>query len=121
MKERKVLKNDFFCSSFCFLKKYTDPKGLSGNSNCAFIAWSNCDFYDFLAIECERKSINKKLYLNRWIDLQRIYSKICGYRKCRFREALNREHIYIRDSIHSGLYDARNLAHLAYKIRNRLC
>ncbi|KAJ8246194.1 hypothetical protein GJAV_G00264750 [Gymnothorax javanicus] len=83
---------------------------------CAFVTWSDWDLGVCLQYECKRKQIIKPEILNRWIDLRATYKLFYNRKPKGLNGALQDLGIRFSGREHSGLDDARNTAHLAWRM-----
>uniref|UniRef100_A0A8C9REY9 ERI1 exoribonuclease 2 n=1 Tax=Scleropages formosus TaxID=113540 RepID=A0A8C9REY9_SCLFO len=83
---------------------------------CAFVTWSDWDLGICLQYECKRKQICKPQELNRWIDLRATYKLFYNRKPKGLNGALQDLGIEFSGREHSGLDDARNTAHLAWRM-----
>ncbi|MFT7812076.1 ERI1 exoribonuclease 2 [Arapaima gigas] len=83
---------------------------------CAFVTWSDWDLGVCLQNECKRKQICKPEQLNRWIDLRATYKLFYNRKPKGLNGALQDLGIEFSGREHSGLDDARNTAHLAWRM-----
>ncbi|XP_023670790.2 ERI1 exoribonuclease 2 [Paramormyrops kingsleyae] len=83
---------------------------------CAFVTWSDWDLGVCLEYECKRKQIFKPEMLNRWIDLRATYKVFYNRKPKGLNGALQDLGIVFSGREHSGLDDARNTAHLAWRM-----
>ncbi|XP_052359630.1 ERI1 exoribonuclease 2-like isoform X2 [Oncorhynchus keta] len=83
---------------------------------CAFVTWSDWDLGVCLLYECKRKQLHKPAVLNSWIDLRATYRLFYNRKPKGLNGALQDLGIQFSGREHSGLDDARNTAHLAWKM-----
>nr|CAD7596608.1 unnamed protein product [Timema genevievae] len=83
---------------------------------CTFVTWSDWDLATCLHNECRRKQISKLDILNQWVDLRATYKQLYNRRPQGLRGALSELGINFEGREHSGLCDARNTAHLAWRM-----
>lgn len=82
------------------------------NGSVAFATWGDWDLGTCLRRELNRKSIKKPPYFNQWIDMRALYLKYYKYRPKNFTDSLLHLNMTFEGRAHSGICDARNLAHL---------
>ncbi|XP_075166340.1 snipper isoform X1 [Haematobia irritans] len=102
------------------VRHLTLPKMSKDNKagNCAFVTWTDWDLGICLNKECTRKRLKKPPYFNQWIDMRAIYREWYKYKPINFLDALTHVGLEFEGKQHSGIDDARNLSHLAYKLVN---
>ncbi|XP_036388584.1 ERI1 exoribonuclease 2 [Megalops cyprinoides] len=83
---------------------------------CAFVTWSDWDLGVCLQYECKRKQISKPDILNSWIDLRATYRLFYNRKPKGLNGALQDLGLEFSGREHSGLDDARNTAHLAWRM-----
>ncbi|XP_064178511.1 ERI1 exoribonuclease 2 isoform X2 [Anguilla rostrata] len=83
---------------------------------CAFVTWSDWDLGVCLQYECKRKQICKPDIFNCWIDLRATYKLFYNRKPKGLNGALQDLGITFSGREHSGLDDARNTAHLAWRM-----
>ncbi|XP_043929270.1 ERI1 exoribonuclease 2-like [Protopterus annectens] len=83
---------------------------------CAFVTWSDWDLGVCLQYERRRKQLRKPDILNGWIDLRATYKLFYRRRPKGLNGALQDLGIEFSGREHSGLDDARNTAHLAWRM-----
>ncbi|KAG7492031.1 hypothetical protein MATL_G00009790 [Megalops atlanticus] len=83
---------------------------------CAFVTWSDWDLGVCLQYECKRKQICKPDILNSWIDLRATYRLFYNRKPKGLNGALQDLGLEFSGREHSGLDDARNTAHLAWRM-----
>ncbi|XP_063221385.1 ERI1 exoribonuclease 2-like isoform X2 [Bacillus rossius redtenbacheri] len=89
---------------------------VNGEKSCTFVTWSDWDFSSCLHNECRRKQISKPEIFNKWIDLRAIYREFYKRSPKGLRGALHEVGLAFEGREHSGLHDARNTAHLAWRM-----
>ncbi|KAK6301083.1 hypothetical protein J4Q44_G00291810 [Coregonus suidteri] len=88
---------------------------------CAFVTWSDWDLGVCLLYECKRKQLHKPDVLNSWIDLRATYRLFYNRKPKGLNGALQDLGIQFSGREHSGLDDARNTAHLAWRMMRDGC
>ncbi|XP_045566605.1 ERI1 exoribonuclease 2 [Salmo salar] len=88
---------------------------------CAFVTWSDWDLGVCLLYECKRKQLHKPAVLNSWIDLRATYRLFYNRKPKGLNGALQDLGIQFSGREHSGLDDARNTAHLAWRMMRDGC
>ncbi|XP_028977896.2 ERI1 exoribonuclease 2 [Esox lucius] len=88
---------------------------------CAFVTWSDWDLGVCLLYECKRKQLHKPDVLNSWIDLRATYRLFYNRKPKGLNGALQDLGIKFSGREHSGLDDARNTAHLAWRMMKDGC
>ncbi|XP_029595060.1 ERI1 exoribonuclease 2-like [Salmo trutta] len=88
---------------------------------CAFVTWSDWDLGVCLLYECKRKQLHKPAVLNSWIDLRATYRLFYNRKPKGLNGALLDLGIQFSGREHSGLDDARNTAHLAWRMMRDGC
>ncbi|XP_021937786.1 ERI1 exoribonuclease 2-like isoform X2 [Zootermopsis nevadensis] len=83
---------------------------------CTFVTWSDWDLSVCLHNECRRKQLCKPKFLCQWIDLRATYRKFYKRRPQGLRGALSELGLQFEGQEHSGLCDAYNTAHLAWRM-----
>ncbi|XP_064617542.1 ERI1 exoribonuclease 2-like isoform X2 [Liolophura sinensis] len=86
-----------------------------------FVTWSDWDLSVCLQYECKRKQIMKPAYLNSWIDLRATYRNFYSRKPNGLNGALQDLGIEFSGRQHSGVDDARNTAHLAWRMMRDGC
>ncbi|XP_038069115.1 ERI1 exoribonuclease 2-like [Patiria miniata] len=105
-----------------WLTKQENEKSIAYNSGdegkklCTFVTWSDWDLSVCLHYECRRKQLLKPSALNSWIDLRATYKNFYERKPNGLHGALQDVGIEFRGRQHSGLDDARNTAHLAWRM-----
>lgn len=82
------------------------------NGNVAFVTWGDWDFGTCLKRELARKAIKRPVYFNHWTDMRSLYLKHYKYRPRNFADSLAHLNMPFQGRAHSGIDDAKNLAHL---------
>ncbi|KAM9492885.1 ERI1 exoribonuclease 2 isoform 1-T1 [Salvelinus alpinus] len=88
---------------------------------CAFVTWSDWDLGVCLLYECKRKQLHKPAVLNSWIDLRATYRLFYNRKPKGLNGALQDLGIQFSGREHSGLDDARNTSHLAWRMMRDGC
>ncbi|XP_042172641.1 ERI1 exoribonuclease 2 isoform X2 [Oncorhynchus tshawytscha] len=88
---------------------------------CAFVTWSDWDLGVCLLYECKRKQLYRPAVLNSWIDLRATYRLFYNRKPKGLNGALQDLGIQFSGREHSGLDDARNTAHLAWRMMRDGC
>ncbi|XP_038843794.1 ERI1 exoribonuclease 2-like [Salvelinus namaycush] len=88
---------------------------------CAFVTWSDWDLGVCLLYECKRKQLHKPAVLNIWIDLRATYRLFYNRKPKGLNGALQDLGIQFSGREHSGLDDARNTSHLAWRMMRDGC
>nr|XP_015215211.1 PREDICTED: ERI1 exoribonuclease 2 [Lepisosteus oculatus] len=83
---------------------------------CTFVTWSDWDLGVCLQYECKRKQLHRPDALNSWIDLRAMYKSFYNRKPKGLTGALQDLGIKFSGREHSGLDDARNTAHLAWRM-----
>lgn len=110
-----------------WLGKLRDNKGIvcgndkatsisKGQSEAAFVTWSDWDLGVCLLYETKRKQITLPAAFNNWIDLRATYRKFYSRRPEGLNGALKELGIEFEGREHSGLDDAKNTARLAWRM-----
>ncbi|XP_052366513.1 ERI1 exoribonuclease 2-like [Oncorhynchus keta] len=107
------------CYSFCLQQQGTPGTRapVAEQRPCAFVTWSDWDLGVCLLYECNTEAgLHKPAVLNSWIDLRATYRLFYNRKPKGLNGALQDLGIQFSGREHSGLDDARNTAHLAWKM-----
>jgi ERI1 exoribonuclease 3 len=87
-----------------------------GDKSFIFVTCGDWDLRQCLRTEAAIKDLDYPDYLNKWINIKKVFAELKGYDKVGMLGMLNELGLELEGRHHSGIDDARNIAKIVLKL-----